>query len=113
MPAVRVTLFPVGRSGERGVFHYALPGCSPHVAHVQIRTAVVIVVEPGGAHSRAYVFHSRLRRHVTKPAPFILVQVVPPEVIGYIKVRPTVAVIVAPGGRKTVTVVVMVHSGAG
>ena len=43
----------------------------------------------------------------------VFVQVLAPEVIGDVEVGPAVAVVVAPGGRKTVAVVVFVEAHGG
>src|SRR5436309_9721024 len=71
--------------------------------------AIAIVVEPGGAHSGAQVIHTGLCSHISKLAALILVQIVAPEIVRDVKIRPAIAVEIAPRRRKTVPVVVVVH----
>src|SRR4051812_43932080 len=96
---------------EFAVLCDSLPRVCPHVADVQVCLAIVIVVEPGGAHSRANIFQTRARCGITKAAPFVDVEVLPPEIICYIQVGPTVVVEIAPSGCKAESVIVFVHSG--
>ena len=96
---------------EFAVFNDPLSRVGPHIGNVQIRLAIVIAIEPGGAHSRTNIFETRARREIAKAPSFVDVEILPPEVVCYIQIGPAVIIEIAPGGCRAESVVVLVHSG--
>ena len=89
----------------------ALTGGCPHVRHVEILSAIVVVVQPANAHAGAHVFHARLCSHIGKRAVAVVaVQILPPEVVHDVEIGPAVTVVVAPTTAKAVTGVVLVET---
>ena len=72
----------IRRSRERLILHYALAGGGPHIAHVEIRAAVAVVVKPRCAHSGPDVLDAGFRRHVAKPSTLVLVEIVAAKIVG-------------------------------
>ncbi len=93
------------------VIDHALPGIGPHVRHIQVRSAVAIVIKPRSTHPWTNVFYASLARKVPKLASAVLIQILAPEIIRHVQIGPTVVVIVAPGRRETKPVVVLHHAG--
>src|SRR6266849_3258524 len=79
----------------------------PHVRHVRVRSAVVIEIEPACAHPRAGILYARLSGYGSKCSiAMVAIQIAAPEIVGDIEARASAGIIVAPGARKTVAIVV-------
>src|SRR5882672_4155638 len=86
----------------------------PHVGHVEILAAIVVVVEPADAHAGANVFDASLRSYVSKRSiAIVAVQILTAEVVDYVKIGPSVAVIVAPSTTEAIACVVLMQTGLG
>ena len=89
----------------------ALAGRGPHVADVEILRAVVVVVEPGNAHSRANVFDRRLRGNIgERSVAMVAVEILPAKIVDHVEIGPAIAVVIAPPAAKAVTRVVLVQA---
>src|ERR1019366_8485125 len=92
----------------------ALARRRPHVRHVKVFRAVIIVINPADAHPRADIFNSRLRSNVSKSSiAIVTVEILAPEIIHHVKIRPAIAVEVVPPTTKAVARVVLVETGLG
>jgi len=82
----------------------------PHRSTVDIRLVVVVEIEPGSAHPRSDVFDACLCGDGGEfSSAIIAVQIVSSEVVGHVEVQKTITVVVAPGARKAVPVVVHIQ----
>src|SRR5437763_6005387 len=83
----------------------------PHVRDVNVLLPIAVGVQPARAHSRAYIFDSRLSRDGSKRSVAVIaIQIASPEVVGDVKIGPAIAVVIAPGTCKAVTIVINVQS---
>ena len=58
---------------------------SPHIGHIQILGAIVVVIQPADTHARADIFHSRLRRDICKcPIAIVTVKILAAEIIHHV-----------------------------
>ena len=94
---------------KRRIAHHALPGRAPHIRHVEVGPAVAVGIEERRAHSRAHIFHARLRRLIAKMSGAVAIKVIPTEIVRDVEIGPAIAVHIAPGGRETEPVVVLAH----
>ena len=79
-----ISIWQLLRWRKLRIMHNALTRISPHVCDIQISPPVAIVIKPSGAHAGADIFHARLCRFVAK-LPFVIdVQILAPEIVGYI-----------------------------
>jgi hypothetical protein len=83
---------------------------APHLPAVDVEPAVAVVVEPEDAHAGRVVLDAGpgrdvLEAHLAVPQTHVVVEVLPPEVVGDDQVGPPVAVVVAPGGGEAEAVV--------
>src|ERR1700677_4041562 len=86
----------------------------PHIGNVHVLPAVVVIVEPAGAHARSIVLYACSTGNIGKGAVSVVaIEVLTPKIVGYINVWPAVVVIVTPGHRKTKAIVVGVNPAAG
>ena len=90
-----------------------LSGRTPHVGYQQVGMAVRIVIQPGGAHAGPEIHHARFFGHIPEVTAVIAIQILAPEIISDIQIRPAIAVVVAPGSRKAEPVIVVVHPAGG
>ena len=87
------------------------PGRGPHISDVKILDSVIVIIEPADRHARAHILNAGLRSDVGKSSVAVVaVEVLPPEVVHYIKIGPAVAVVVVPTAAKTVAGVVFVEA---
>src|ERR1700676_4495811 len=83
----------------------------PHVRNVHVLVAVVVEIKPARAHPCPDVLDARFRGyHGEFSVAIVTVKIVSPEVVGHIQVWRAVGVVVAPGARETIAVVVRVQS---
>src|SRR6185312_1246045 len=75
--------------------------------------AIVVVIEPGCAHTRTDVLDSGACGEITEVAVAVDVKILSSEIIGDEEIGPAVIIEIAPGGRETEPVVVFVHAGFG
>src|SRR5690242_9394419 len=114
-------MFAVQHSGSLGsVFlkhclrRNTLASGGPHVGHVEVLAAIVVVVEPTDAHAGANVFDAGLRGHVGKrPIAIVAVEILTAEVVDHVKIGPPVAIVVTPSTAEAVAGIVLIHTGLG
>src|SRR5208282_5047160 len=86
-----------------------LAGCFPHAWDVDILVAVVIEIGPCASHSCADAFDMRLfRSNGERSIAVVAVKLRASKVIGYKKVRQSIACQIAPCAREAVAIVIYV-----
>jgi hypothetical protein len=86
-------------------------GSEPHIGDVQILTAIVVDVHPAGTHTGPVIFDACFLRNVGEGAVSVVaVEILPPEVVCHMEVRPSVIVVIAPRCGKRKAIVVLIHS---
>src|SRR6185437_7175655 len=92
----------------------ALAGSRPHIGHIEIGVAVIIVIETADPHARACIFNSCMGGNIVKGSvALIAVKVLAAKVVHHVKVGPAVAVEIGPATAKTVAGVIAVQAGLG
>src|SRR6185437_12391180 len=107
MPSICLANVFCGAMLEGAIFHDALAGGGPHVAHVQIRPSITVIVKPGGAHPRSGIANARFFGDVPKAPALIQIKIAAPKIIGDVEIGPAVAIEIAPGRSKAVAVAVL------
>src|SRR5947209_225716 len=98
MPSIGISqLRTVLRRMERLRGDDALTTIAPHIRYVEIKTAIAIVIEPGGAHAWTDVLDSGFARNIPEFSAFIPVQIVAAKVVGDVQAWPATPVVVGPG----------------
>src|SRR5215469_4377397 len=79
-------------------------GSRPHVGHIQVVAAILIEIEPSGAHARAHILGTGFWRYVSERAITVVpVKVLAAEVVDHVQIGPQVVIVVAPGRAETET----------
>ena len=88
-------------------------GRGPHLGNVDVLFAVIVEVEPGGAHSGADIVHVRCGCNRSEcPVAVIAIEIVAPKVVRHVQAGAAVRVIVAPGAGEAVAIILDVQSGS-
>src|SRR5207244_7574177 len=88
------------------------PRGRPHVCNVNILVPVVVKIKPAHPHASANVFYTSVARDRGEGAVTIVaIEIVSPEIVGNVEVRPAISVVVAPGTGEAVAIVVDVQPG--
>src|SRR5258708_25256076 len=119
------------RSGHGGLVkeRWRLPSCillenvlrrnafarrRPHVRHVEVVHAIIVVVKPADAHPRANIFNPRLRSDIGKSSiAIVAVKILPSEICNYVKIGPAISLEVVLAATKAVARVVLFEPSLG
>src|SRR5579871_732163 len=83
----------------------------PHSSRVDILYAAIVDIEPTGAHTRArFVDVSLAGNRSKRPVAVVAIEVVSPEVVYDVQIRPAVSIAVSPRTRKAVAVVLNIQT---
>src|ERR1700730_655654 len=96
---------------ESFLFVNAIAARSPHIRNVEIKLAVVVVVQPGNAHTGANILHASLFRNIREGSVAVVaIEILAAEIIDYVKVRPLVAIGISPGAAEAEASVVRMQA---